>query len=145
MYGPGDNFDPKSSHVIAALIRKIYEAKRNGKKEIIVWGDGSATREFFYVEDAALAIVKATAKYEKTEPVNIGAGFEIRIDELVGMLVKLMAFEGDIVWDRSKPNGQPRRSLDTSKAKKEFGFKAKTPFNEGLKKTVEWYYQNPFV
>jgi len=135
MYGPGDNFDPKSSHVIAALIRKIYEAKRNGKKEIIVWGDGSATREFFYVEDAALA----------TEPVNIGAGFEIRIDELVGMLVKLMAFEGDIVWDRSKPNGQPRRSLDTSKAKKEFGFKAKTPFNEGLKKTVEWYYQNPFV
>lgn len=143
MYGPGDNFDPKVSHVIAALIKKIYDAKKQGKKEIIVWGDGSATREFFYVEDAAEAIILATEKYNKPDPINIGAGFEISIKELVKMLVKLMDFKGKIIWDKSKPNGQPRRMLDTTKAKKEFGFVAKTKFEDGLKKTIEWYYQNP--
>lgn len=143
MYGPGDNFDPKVSHVIAALIKKIYDAKKQGKKEIVVWGDGSATREFFYVEDAAEAIILATEKYNKPDPINIGAGFEISIKELVEMLVKLMDFKGKIIWDKSKPNGQPRRMLDTTKAKKEFGFVAKTKFEDGLKKTIEWYYQNP--
>lgn len=139
MYGPGDNFDPKSSHVIAALIKKIDDAKRKGDKEIVVWGDGSPTREFFYVEDAAKAIVMATEKYEKSEPVNIGAGFEISIKELANLLVKLMGYKGKIVWDKSKPNGQPRRMLDVTKAKKEFGFKAKTGFEEGLRNTIKWY------
>lgn len=142
MYGPGDNFDPKSSHVIAALIKKIYDAKQTGKKEIMVWGDGSATREFFYVEDAARAIVAATVKYDKGEPVNIGAGFEISIKDLVTKLVDLMKFNGKIVWDKTKPNGQPRRCLDTSRAEKEFGFKATTSFDEGLRRTIEWYYKN---
>lgn len=139
MYGPGDNFDPKSSHVIAALIKKIHDAKKQNKREIIVWGDGRASREFFYVEDAARAIVLATEKYDQPEPVNIGAGFEITIKDLVNKLVKLMDFKGRIVWDKSKPNGQPRRCLDVSKAKKEFGFVAKTDFDEGLRKTVKWY------
>ncbi len=145
MYGPGDNFNPKSSHVIAALIKKIYDAKKNGDKKIEVWGDGSATREFFYVEDAARAIVMAAEKYDKTDPVNIGAGFEISIKDLVTKLVALMEFKGELIWDTTKPNGQPRRCLDTSKAEKEFGFKATTKFDEGLKKTVEWYYQHPFI
>jgi len=139
MYGPGDNFDPKSSHVIAALIKKIDDAKRKGDKEIVVWGDGSPTREFFYVEDAAKAIVMATEKYEKSEPVNIGAGFEISIKELANLLVKLMGYKGKIVWDKSKPNGQPRRMLDVTKAKKEFGFKAHTSFKLGLKKMINSY------
>ena len=142
MYGPGDNFNPKSSHVIAALIKKIYDAKKNHKKEIIVWGDGSASREFFYVEDAARAIVLAAEKYDQPEPVNIGVGFEITIKNLVNKLVKLMDFKGKIIWDKTKPNGQPRRCLDVSRAKKEFGFTAKTDFDEGLKKTVEWYSKN---
>ncbi len=142
MYGPGDNFDPEKSHVIAALIKKIHDAKKGNKKEIIVWGDGSATREFFYVEDAAEAIVLATEKYEKSDPINIGAGFEISIKELVKLLVKLMDFKGKIIWDKTKPNGQPRRMLDTSKAKKEFGFVAKTSFEEGLKRTIKWYEEN---
>ena len=145
MYGPGDNFNPKSSHVIAALIKKIYDAKKNHKKEIIVWGDGSASREFFYVEDAAEAIVLAAEKYNQAEPVNIGAGFEITIKDLVNKLVKLMDFKGKIIWDKSKPNGQPRRCLDVSRAKKEFGFVAKIKFDEGLRKTVEWYNKNPFI
>lgn len=143
MYGPGDNFNPEKSHVIAALIKKIYDAKKENKKEIIVWGDGSATREFFYVEDAAEAIVLATEKYNKPDPINIGAGFEISIKELVSLLVKLMNFKGKIIWDKSKPNGQPRRMLDTKKAYKEFGFRAKTKFEDGLKKTIEWYLKNP--
>jgi len=142
MYGPGDNFDPKSSHVIAALIKKIYDAKKQNKKEIIAWGDGSATREFFYVEDAAEAIVLATEKYEKSDPINIGAGFEISIKELTNLIAKLMDFKGKIIWDKSKPNGQPRRMLDTRKAKVEFGFKAKTKFREGLIKTINWYKKN---
>lgn len=142
MYGPGDNFNPKSSHVIAALIKKIHDAKIKGEKEITVWGDGSATREFFYVEDAARAIVMATQKYDGHEPVNIGAGFEISIKELAETLVHLMDFKGKIVWDKTKPNGQPRRMLDTKKAKKHFGFTAKIKFEEGLKKTIDWYYVN---
>lgn len=139
IYGPYDNFDPKSSHVIAALIKKISDAKKEDTKEIVVWGDGSATREFFFVEDAARAIVMATEYYEKGEPVNIGAGFEISIKELVHKLVQLMDFKGKVVWDTTKPNGQPRRMLDTTRAEKEFGFKAQTNFEEGLRKTVEWY------
>jgi len=144
MYGPGDNFDPKSSHVIAALIKKIYDAKKANNKEITAWGDGSATREFFYVEDAAEAIVLATEKYEKSDPVNIGAGFEISIKKLTNLIAELMDFKGKIIWDKSKPNGQPRRMLDTTKAKKEFGFKAKTEFKKGLSKTIDWFYNNPF-
>ena len=142
IYGPGDNFDPKSSHVIAALIKKIYDAIKQKKNEIIVWGDGSATREFFYIEDAARAIVMATEKYNKPDPVNIGTGFEISIKQLVNLISKIMKFKGKIVWDKSKPNGQPRRRLDVSKSKKEFGFAAKTKFNQGLKKTINWYIHN---
>jgi GDP-L-fucose synthase len=144
MYGPGDNFDPRSSHVIAALIKKIYDAKKNNLNKITVWGDGSATREFFYVEDAAKAIVLATERYEKSDPVNIGAGFEISIKKLTNLIAKLMDFKGKIFWDKSKPNGQPRRMLDTKKANKEFGFMADTKFEEGLKKTIEWYNKNSF-
>lgn len=142
LYGPGDNFDPSSSHVIPALIKKIYEAKQKGKKEVIVWGTGKASREFLYVEDAARAIVLATEKYNKSDPVNIGAGFEITIKDLVIKLVKLMDFKGKIFWDKTKPDGQPRRCLDVSKAKKDFGFTSKTNFDQGLKKTVEWYYKH---
>lgn len=142
MYGPGDNFDPKSSHVIAALIKKIHDAKQKKKNTVIVWGDGSATREFFYVEDAAQAIVMATEKYNGEEPINIGAGFEISIADLVSKLVYIMRYKGKIIWDKTKPNGQPRRCLDTTKAKECFGFTANTKFDEGLKKTVEWYERN---
>lgn len=144
MYGPGDNFNPKSSHVIAALIKKIADAKKQGKKEIVVWGTGKASREFLYVEDAAEGIILATEKYEKDDPVNLGAGFEITIKDLVNLLVKLMNFKGKIVWDKTKPDGQPRRMLDTSKAYKEFGFKAKTKFEEGLKKMIDYYYKTYF-
>ncbi|MHB8277833.1 MAG: GDP-L-fucose synthase family protein [Candidatus Humimicrobiaceae bacterium] len=139
LYGPGDNFDPKSSHVIPALIKKFYEAKMNGLEEVVVWGSGNATREFLYVKDCAEAIVLATEKYNKPDPVNIGAGFEISIKDLAYKIKNIIGFNGRIVWDTSKPDGQPRRSLDTSKAEKEFGFKAKTSFEEGLKKTIEWY------
>ncbi len=144
MYGPGDNFNPKSSHVIAALIKKIYDAKKKHKKEIVVWGDGSASREFLYVEDAAEAIVLAAERYDKPDPVNIGAGFEITIKELVLKLVRLMDFQGKIIWDQTKPNGQPRRCLDVTLAKKEFGFSAKIKFDDGLKNAVAWYYKHPF-
>jgi len=139
LYGPGDNFDPKSSHVIPALIKKCVDAILNNEPHITVWGTGKATREFFYVEDAAEAIVCAMEKYNKSDPINIGAGFEIPIKELVDLIVKLTGFKGQIIWDKSKPDGQPRRMLDTSKAEKEFGFKAKTGFEKGLKKTIEWY------
>jgi len=139
LYGPGDNFDPKSSHVIPALIKKFYDAKINDYKEVVVWGTGKATREFFYVADCAEAIVLATEKYNKPDPVNIGAGFEITIKDLSEKIKKLIGFEGKIVWDKSKPDGQPRRCLDTLKAEKEFGFKAKNKFNEGLEKTIKWY------
>jgi len=139
LYGPGDNFDPKSSHVIPALIKKCFDAIEEGKNEIVVWGTGKPTREFIYVEDAAKGILMATEKYNKSEPVNIGAGFEISIKDLVEMIARLSGFKGKITWDKSKPDGQPRRCLDTTKALKEFGFKATTSFEEGLKKTIEWY------
>lgn len=139
LYGPGDNFDPTSSHVIPALIKKIYEAKKNRKKEVVVWGTGKPTREFFYVLDAVQAIILATEKYNKSDPVNIGAGFEISIKQLVMLICRLMDYKGKIVWDKTKPDGQPRRMLDTTKAQKEFGFKAKTHFEEGLELTINWY------
>jgi GDP-L-fucose synthase len=139
LYGPGDNFDPGSSHVIPALIKKCFDAIDNGDSEIVVWGTGKATREFFYVEDCAEAIVLAAEKYDKQDPVNLGAGFEISIKNLTKLIAKLSGFKGKIVWDTSKPDGQPRRRLDTSKAEKEFGFKAKMDFKEGLKRTIEWY------
>lgn len=139
LYGPRDNFDSKSSHVIPALIKKCFDAIKNNEKEIVVWGTGKSTREFLYVEDAAEGILLATEKYNKSDPVNLGAGFEISIKDLVELVVKLTGFKGEISWDTTKPDGQPRRRLDTSKAFKEFGFKAKTQFEEGLKKTIKWY------
>ena len=139
LYGPGDNFDPESSHVIPALIKKCIDAITNNESGITVWGTGQASREFLYVEDAAEAIILATERYDKSDPINIGAGFEITIRDLIELIVKLTNFKGEIVWDTSKPDGQPRRMLDTSKAEKEFGFKAKTNFEKGLKKTIEWY------
>lgn len=167
LYGPGDNFDPESSHVIPALIKKTVDAvggkaaalkrmqqlseqkkpnelKKPEKwdkldKPIIVWGTGKASREFLYVEDAAEAIILAAERYNKPDPVNIGTGFEIKIKDLVEMIAKIIGFRGKILWDSSKPDGQPRRMLDTSKAEKEFGFKAKTTFDDGLKKTIDWY------
>jgi len=145
LYGPGDNFDLESSHVIPGLIRKFVRATRENRREVVVWGTGKASREFLYVEDAAEAIVLATEKYNKSYPVNIGAGFEITIKDLVELIVGLTGFAGKVVWDSSKPDGQPRRMLDISRAEKEFGFKAKTPFEEGLKKTIEWYKKSPAV
>ncbi len=139
LYGPGDNFDPRSSHVIPALIKKCFDALDQNSDTLEVWGTGSATREFFYVEDAAEAICLAADSYNKSEPVNIGAGFEISIRELTELIAGLSGFSGTIVWDSSKPDGQPRRMLDTSKALKEFGFKAKTDLATGLKKTIAWY------
>lgn len=139
LYGPGDNFSPASSHVIPALIKKCIDAKRRKMDEIVVWGTGKATREFLYVDDAAEGIVLAAEKYDKPDPVNIGAGFEISIKDLVGLIVRLTGFKGRIVWDKTKPDGQPRRRLDTALARKEFGFKAKTSFESGLRKTITWY------
>jgi GDP-L-fucose synthase len=139
LYGPRDNFDPAISHVIPALIKKCFDAIEANIHEIVVWGTGKATREFLYVEDCAEGIILATEKYDKSEPVNLGAGFEISIKDLVNLIVKLVGFKGRIVWDKSKPDGQPRRSLDTSIAEKEFGFKAKMPFEQGLKKAIDWY------
>lgn len=139
LYGPGDNFDPCCSHVIPALIKKCIDAIENGDDKIIVWGTGKATREFIYVEDAAQGIVMAAEKYNNSDPVNIGAGFEISIKELVELVVNITGFSGKVVWDASKPDGQPRRFLDTSRAEKEFGFKAKMDLSDGLKRTVEWY------
>jgi GDP-L-fucose synthase len=139
LYGPGDNFDLETSHVIPALIRKCVEAKAAGASEIVCWGDGSATREFLYVEDCAEAIAMATERYDEPEPINVGAGFEISIKELVGLIAELTGFKGRIVWDTSKPNGQPRRCLNVSRAEREFGFRARTGFREGLARTVAWY------
>jgi GDP-L-fucose synthase len=142
LYGPGDNFNPRSSHVIPALIKKCFDATDAHDDKIEVWGIGSATREFFYVEDAAQAICMAADAYNKSEPVNIGAGFEISIKELTELIVKLTGFQGKITWDKSKPDGQPRRMLDTTKALKEFGFTAKTNLTTGLIKTIDWYKEN---
>lgn len=143
MYGPGDTFDPERSHVIAAIIKKIYEAKRDGKDAIEVWGTGAVSREFLFVEDGVEGIILATENYDKENPVNIGAGREITIKELVLAIAKLMDFEGEIKWDSTKPDGQPRRCLDVSRAKQEFGFTAKKDLMEGLKETIEWYKNNP--
>jgi len=139
LYGPRDNFDPGSSHVIPALIKKIRDAQAAGQKEIVVWGTGKATREFLYVEDAAEGVLLASEKYQKSDPVNLGAGFEISIKELVELIARLMKFEGRITWDGTKPDGQPRRMLDTSRAEREFGFKATTNFEAGLGQTIDWY------
>lgn len=139
LYGPGDNFDPKSSHVIPALIKKFVDAEKNSDNEVVVWGTGTASREFLYVEDAASGIIQATEKYDKSDPVNLGAGFEITIKDLADLIKKHTGFKGKIVWDKTKPNGQPRRMLDTTRAKKEFDFEAVTSFDVGLKKTIEWY------
>ena len=141
LYGPRDNFDPNSSHVIPALIRKVSEAKKEHKPFIEVWGTGSASREFLYVEDAAEAIVLSAEKFDGPEPVNVGAGMEITIKDLIETICKIMDYKGEIHWDSSKPDGQPRRMLDVSRAEQFFGFRAKTGFEEGLQKTIEWYEQ----
>ncbi|PKP58069.1 GDP-fucose synthetase [Candidatus Atribacteria bacterium HGW-Atribacteria-1] len=142
LYGPRDNFDPKSSHVIPALIRKFMEAKDRDEEEVVCWGTGKPTRGFLYVEDAAEGILLAIEKYNKSDPVNLGSDLEISIKELAELIGRLCGFEGKINWDKSKPDGQPRRRLDTSRAEREFGFKAKMNFEEGLKKTIEWYREN---
>ncbi len=139
LYGPRDNFNPASSHVIPALIRKCFEAMDAGDDTITVWGSGRASREFLYAADAAEGILLAAERYNESEPVNLGAGFEITINDLVGKIVTMTGFKGGIVWDDSKPDGQPRRCLDTSRAEQKFGFKAATTFDEGLEKTIEWY------
>jgi GDP-L-fucose synthase len=139
LYGPRDNFDPANSHVIPALIKKCFDAMDNDEEEIVVWGDGTPTREFLYVEDCAEAIVLAAEKYDKPDPVNIGAGFEISIKDLAHLIVELTGFPGRIAWDTSKPGGQPRRCLDTTRAEREFGFRARTSFEEGLQRTIDWY------
>lgn len=139
LYGPRDNFDPNSSHVIPALIKKFIDAKESNATEVIVWGTGSPTREFLFVEDAARAIILATKKYNKSEPVNLGSSFEISIAELAHLIGDIVGFTGKITFDTSKPDGQPRRKIDTTKAKEEFDFESKVTFKEGLKKTIEWY------
>ena len=139
LYGPRDNFSPEASHVISALIKKIFDAKESGEDYITVWGTGKATREFLYVEDAAEGIILATEKYDNPNPINLGSGFEISIKELVELIAEIVGFDGEIKWDTSKPDGQPRRCLDVSRAKVEFGFEAKVDFKEGLEKTIEWY------
>ncbi|GBL15570.1 GDP-L-fucose synthase [Microcystis aeruginosa NIES-1211] len=142
LYGPEDNFDPGSSHVIPALIRKVYEAQQRGDKQLPVWGDGSPTREFLYSTDAARGIVMASQFYNESEPVNLGTNYEISIKDLVELICDLMGFDGEIVWEIDKPNGQPRRCLDTTRAQEKFGFVAQMEFKEGLQKTIEWYRQN---
>ena len=139
LYGPGDNFDPASSHVIPALIKKCVDAQAAGAEEIVVWGDGSPTREFLYVDDAAEGILLAAEHYNDSEPVNLGSGMEISIKDLVEEVANATGFEGKLVWDTSKPNGQPRRCLDVTRAKEWFGFEAQMPFDEGLQRTVAWY------
>jgi GDP-L-fucose synthase len=143
LYGPGDNFDPASSHVIPALIRKCVDAERSGAAEVIVWGTGQASREFLYVEDAAEGITLAAETYDGPEPVNLGAGFEIKIRDLVELIARLTGFTGRIIWDAGKPDGQPRRMLDTSRAEMEFSFRARTGFEDGLKRTIDWYRNQP--
>ena len=142
LYGPGDNFDPRSSHVIPALIRKCVDAVDGGHQRIEVWGDGTPTREFLYVDDAAEGILLAAERYDSSDPVNLGSGIEISIADLVHRIAGEVGFTGEIVFDPSKPNGQPRRQLDVRRAAERFGFRAKTPFDEGLKKTIAWYRAN---
>jgi len=143
LYGPGDNFDPQSSYVIPALIKKCIDAIGDNDSQITVWGTGQPTREFLYVEDAAEGIFLASEGYNKADPVNLGAGFEISMKDLVSLIAKLTGFKGRVIWDTTKPDGQPRRCLDVSKAEREFGFRAKVGFKEGLKRTIEWYKKNP--
>jgi len=142
LYGPGDNFNPESSHVIPALIKKIIEAKEKNLKEVEIWGTGNVSREFLYVEDCAEGILLATEKYNKSEPINLGAGFEISIKELALKIKNFVGYSGEFIWNTQKPDGQPRRCLDTSKAEKEFGFKSKTDFENGLRKTINEYLEN---
>lgn len=142
LYGPGDNFNPRSSHVIPALIKKFANAKVQNNKEVVVWGTGKATREFLYVEDAADGIILATERYNKADPVNLGSSYEISIKDLSEKIRKILDYSGKITWDRSKPDGQPRRKLDTSRALKEFNFKSSTDFDSGLKRTIDWYLEN---
>ncbi len=139
LYGPRDNFNPETSHVIPALIRKMLEAKDTGAEQVVLWGDGSPTREFLYVEDAAEGLALATEKYNGREPFNLGSGQEISIRDLAALIAHMTDYHGEIVWDTSKPNGQPRRALDTSRAEKYFGFRASMPLEEGLKRTIGWY------
>lgn len=139
LYGPGDHFDLENSHVVPALIRKFVEAKERGHDKVVVWGDGTATREFLYVEDAAEGILRATECYDKPEPVNLGTGIEISIRELAEQIAQFAGFKGKITWDTSQPNGQPRRCLDVSRAEREFGFRASTPLEEGLRRSISWY------
>jgi GDP-L-fucose synthase len=141
LYGPRDNFDLETSHVIAAMIRKFVEAKKRGEREIVLWGDGTPTREFLYVEDAADGIVMAAERYESPEPVNLGRGEEVSISRLAEIIAEHTGFAGDIVWDTSKPNGQPRRMLDVSRARREFGFRAPTTLEQGLDRTITWFLQ----
>jgi GDP-L-fucose synthase len=145
LYGPRDNFNLQTSHVIPALIRKYIEAQERGDREVVVWGDGSPTREFLYVEDAAEGILLAAERYNGREPINLGSGNEISIKDLAEMIARLTGFEGKLVWDTTKPNGQPRRALDTSRAEKYFGFKAQMLFEEGLRRTIAWYRENKGV
>jgi GDP-L-fucose synthase len=142
LYGPGDNFNLETSHVIPALIRKCVEAQEHGQKEVVLWGDGSPTREFLYVEDAAEGIILAAERYDGAEPVNLGSGMEISIRELANLIARLTGFEGEFTWDTSKPNGQPRRALDVARASAFFGFRAQTPFEEGLRRTIDWFKAN---
>lgn len=139
LYGPGDNFDPDYSHVIPALIKKVFDAKDKGERHIVVWGSGEPTREFLYADDAAEGIVLATEMYNKADPINLGTGVDISIKDLVELICDLAGFNDEIQWDRSKPDGQPRRRLDISKVKREFGFEAKTDLREGIQKTIDWY------
>jgi GDP-L-fucose synthase len=141
LYGPRDNFDPASSHVIPALIKKCLDAQAGGEREIVVWGDGSPTREFLYVEDAAEGIVLAAERYNHPDPINLGSSFEISIRDLAETIARLTGFEGRLVWDTTKPNGQPRRKLDVSRAEAAFGFKSRTTFEDGLRRTIAWYRQ----
>ncbi|MFM7449924.1 MAG: GDP-L-fucose synthase family protein [Leptolyngbyaceae cyanobacterium] len=143
LYGPEDNFDPRSSHVIPALIRKVHEAQQRGDQQIPVWGDGSPTREFLYSEDAARGIVMATQFYDQPDPVNLGTGEEITIKDLITLICELMQFEGEIIWQTDKPNGQPRRCLDTERAQQTFGFTAQVGFRQGLMQTIDWYRRQP--
>lgn len=142
LYGPEDNFDPRSSHVIPALIHKVHDAQQKGEKQLFVWGDGSPSREFLYVEDAARGIVMSTQDYDGSDAVNLGTNYEITIRDLVELICDLMGFQGEIVWETGKPNGQPRRCLDTERAKQAFGFTAQMEFKQGLKNTIDWYRQN---
>jgi GDP-L-fucose synthase len=142
LYGPGDNFDLESGHVIPALIRKFVEARERGEKQVVLWGDGSPTREFLYAQDAAEGLLLAAERYNSPEPFNLGSGREIRIKDLAQLIAGMTGFEGNILWDTSKPNGQPRRSLDTTRAEETFGFRARMPLEQGLRRTIDWYIDN---